>query len=163
MSKIATNESFQEALSSLSLQQQRVVGARFIKNVLDLTKDNNLKRAQSMASNSEATAEDLLEAYHLAHTSYVKTNPRSGLNLLDWKKQAEHFVAEACLTCLAPTYQEASTHHLAQKVSMYCNMARTCASINHDANYPTFENTEEVLKKEVDDQYRIVNEFLENQ
>lgn len=162
MSKITTNEGFRDALASLSLRQQRLVGASFIKNVLDLTKDNHIIQAQSIAATSDTKAEDLLDAYDSVHTSYVKTNPRSGLNALDWKKQAEHFIAEACMTCLAPAYPEASTHHLAQRVSMYCLMARTCASINHDGNYPTFETSEEVMKKEVNEQYRIVNEFLEN-
>lgn len=152
-----------DALASLSPQQQRLVGAYFIKHVLDLTKDNNIIHAQSIAATSDAKAEDLLDAYHSAHTSYVKSNPRSGLNALDWGKQAEHFVAEACMTCLAPTYPEASKHHLAQSVSMYCLMARTCSSINHEGDYPTFNTSEEVMKKEVDEQYRILNEFLENQ
>jgi len=163
MSKITTNESFMDALASLSLQQQRLVGASFIKNVLDLTEDKHIIHAQSIAATIDAKAEDLLNAYHSVHTSYVNTNPRSGLNTLDWKKQAEHFVAEACMTCLAPAYPEASTHHLAQRVSMYCLMARTCSSINHEGDYPTFETSEEVMKREVDEQYRVVNEFLKNQ
>ena len=162
MSKITTNQNFMDALTSLSLQQQRLVGASFIKNVLDLTKDKNIIHAQSIAATSDAKAEDLLDAYHSVHSSYVKTNPRSGLNALDWEKQAEHFVAEACMTCLAPAYPESLTHHLAQRVSMYCLMARTCSSINHEGNYPTFETSEEVMKKEVNEQYRIVNEFLGN-
>ncbi|RKZ67047.1 MAG: hypothetical protein DRQ44_06055 [Gammaproteobacteria bacterium] len=163
MSKITTSKSFIDALASLSLQQQRLIGASFIKNVLDLTEDKHIIHGQSIAATSDAKAEDLLDAYHSVHTSYVKTNPRSGLNALDWEKQAEHFVAEACITCLAPAYPEAPTHHLAQRVSMYCLMARTCASINHDGNYPTFETSEEVMKKEVDEQYRIINEFMEKQ
>ncbi len=116
MSKITTNKSFIDALASLSFQQQRLVGASFIKNVLDLTEDSNIIHAQSVAATSDAKAEDLLDAYHSVHTSYVKTNPRSGLNALDWEKQAEHFVAEACITCLALTYPETSTHHLAQMI-----------------------------------------------
>ncbi len=162
MSKITTNKSFIEALSSLSLQQQRLVGASFIKNVLDLTEDEHIIHAQSIAATSDAKAEDLLDAYHSVHTSYVKTNPRSDMHALDWAKQTEHFVAEACMTCLAPAYPEASTHQLAQRVSMYCLMARTCSSINHEGDYPTFETSEEVIKKEVNDQYRIVEKFLEN-
>jgi hypothetical protein len=163
MSKITTNESFIKALAALSLQQQRLVGAHFIKNVLNLTKDKHIIHAQSIAATSDAKAEDLLDAYHSVHTSYVKTNPRSDMLALDWEKQAEHFIAEACMACLAPTYPEASKHHLAQRVSMYCLMARTCASINHEGDYPTFKTSEEVMKKEVDEQYRILNEFLENQ
>ena len=162
MSKITTNEAFIDALASLSLPQQRLVGARFIKNVLDLTKDKHIIHAQSIAATSDAKAEDLLDAYHSVHTSYVKTNPRSDMLALAWEKQAEHFIAEACMTCLAPSYSEATTHHLAQRVSMYCLMARTCASINHEGNYPTFDTSEDVMKKEVNEQRRIVDVFLEN-
>lgn len=163
MSKITTNEGFIDALSSLSLQQQRLVGAGFIKNVLDLTDDKHIIHAQSIAATSDAKAEDLLDAYHSVHTSYVQTNPRSDMHALVWEKQAEHFIAEACMNCLAPAYPEASKHHLAQRVSMYCLMARTCASINHEGDYPTFETSEEIMKREVNEQYRIVNEFLGNQ
>ncbi len=90
MSKITTNKSFMNALASLSLQQQRLVGARFIKNVLELTKDKHIIHAQSIAVTSDAKAEDLLDAYHSVHTSYVKTNPRSNMHALVREKQAEH-------------------------------------------------------------------------
>ena len=45
MSKVTTNESFMESLASLSLQQQRLIGARFIKSVLDLTEDRHIIHA----------------------------------------------------------------------------------------------------------------------
>lgn len=37
MSKVTTNESLKDTLASHSLQQQRLIGACFIKNVLDLS------------------------------------------------------------------------------------------------------------------------------
>jgi hypothetical protein len=160
MLKINSNEDFRKALESLPLQKQRLVGARFIANVLDLTNDKHIIQAQSIASKSDATAEELHEAYQEAHASYMHTNPDSTMAELDWAKQTEHFITKACMACLAPTYPEASTHDLAQRVSMYCQMARTCGSINHDGDYPSFTNTEELAKKEVNDQYRIAAEFL---
>ena len=163
MPKIYSSESFRDTLTSLSLQQQRLVGACLIKNVLDLTKNKQIIQAQSVAASSDATAEDLKQAYHAAHSSYVETHPHSGLDALDWEKQAEYFIAKACMTCLDPACGVSLKHHLALKVSMYCMMARTCANIDHDGDYPTFNNTEKVTKKEVDDQYRIVNEFLEKE
>jgi hypothetical protein len=163
MSKITTNEAFREALSSLTLAQQRVVGARFVANVLDLTQNNYIKQAQAMLSNTDnVSAEDLDDAYHSIHSIYLHTSPRSHFSLLDYKKQAEHFVAEACMLCLAPTYFESTKHHLASKVSMYCLMARTCASINHEENYPKFTDTEDLVKNEVDAQYEILSEYLES-
>ncbi|HBE93761.1 MAG TPA: hypothetical protein DDW55_15080 [Gammaproteobacteria bacterium] len=162
MSKITTNEAFREALSSLTLAQQRVVGARFIANVLDLTQDSHINQAQAMLSNIDVSAEDLDETYHFIHAIYVHTSPRSHFSLLDYNKQAEHFVAEACMHCLAPTYFEITKHHLAARVSMCCLMARTCASIGHEGNYPKFTDTEDLVKKEVDTQYEILSEYLES-
>ena len=106
MPKISTNEAFKEALSSLSLAQQRQVGASFIANVLDLTDGSCTRHAQSVAEKSDLTAEELENAYHAVHSVYVATHPQSGFSELDFRKQAAHFVAEACMVCLAPTYQE---------------------------------------------------------
>ncbi len=161
MPKISTNEAFKQALSSLSLAQQRQVGARFIGNVLDLTDGSCTEHAQSVAGKSDLTAEELENAYHAVHSVYVATHPRSDLSELDFRKQSAHFVAEACMACLAPTYQEVHTHHLAEKVAMYCRMARTCAGIQHEEEYPKFADAEESLKKEMQAQYHILSEFLE--
>ena len=48
MTKITTNQAFKEALNSLTLAQQRAVGARFIENVLDLADESCIKQAQSI-------------------------------------------------------------------------------------------------------------------
>jgi len=159
--KITSNEVFNKALSSLSLARQRQVGARFIANVLDLTDGSCTKHAQSIAEKSDVTPEEIENAYHAVHSIYVRTHPRSHLSVLDFKKQGAHFVAEACMVCLAPNYQEVHTHHLAEKVAMYCRMARTCSSIQHEEEYPSFMDAEESLKTEMDAQYKILNEFLE--
>jgi len=160
--KISSNEAFKNALSSLSLAQQRQVGARFVANVLDLTDGSCTKHAQSIAEKSDVTAEELEYAYHAVHLIYVATHPRSDLSEMEYRKQAAHFVAEACMVCLAPTHGEQRTQHLAEKVAMYCRMARTCSSIQHEEDYPKFADAEESLKKEIDAQYRILTEFLGN-
>ncbi len=161
MDKITSNEAFKQALSSLSLAQQRQVGARFIAHVLDLTDGSCTQHAQNIAEKSDVTAEELENAYRAVHSVYVATHPRSDLAELDYKKQAAHFVAEACMVCLAPTYEKSHTHHLAGKVAGYCRMARICSSIQHDEEYPKFMNAEESLKKEMDAQHQILSEFLE--
>ena len=162
MSEITSQEAFKQALASLSIPNQRQVGARFIAHVLDLTENSGVKRAQGIASKADVTAEELSAAYHVVHHVYVETHPRSDLAQLDWSKQAAHFVAEACLVCLAPTYHEARIHHLAEKVAMYCGMARTCASIEHEGQYPNFERSEEMVKQEIQAQYALLSDFLEN-
>ena len=161
MSKIKSYEEFRQALSSLPLAKQRQVGAKFVRDVLDLTDNPLVKNGQEIAAKSGVTAEELNNAYQGVHTAYVATHPSSDLSALDYAKQAEHFVAEACMACLAPTFLETSTHHLAAKVAAYCQMARTCSAINHDGEYPGFSGVEEAVKKLVDSQYQILSEQLE--
>ncbi|MGD8937063.1 MAG: hypothetical protein PVF07_11330 [Thiogranum sp.] len=163
MTKITTNEAFRKALGSLTLAQQRTVSARFIENVLDLAHESCIKQAQSILGMiGQLSAEDLEKAYHSVHSVYVHTYPHSDLSPLDYRQQAEHFVAEACVHCLAPTYYGAKMHHLAERVATYCIMARTCASIDHEGDYPKFTGTEELVKKEVYAQYEILGKYLDS-
>ena len=149
-----------KALSSLSLPQQRQVGARFIAHVLDLAAGSCAKHAQRVAEKSDLTDEELESTYQAVHSVYVATQPSSDLAELDYRKQAAHCVAEACIVCLKPTYEKAETYHLAEKVAGYCRMARICSSIQHDEEYPKFLEAEDSSKKEIDAQYRILTEFL---
>jgi hypothetical protein len=64
MSKISTSEECRKALSSLSLAQQRQVGARFVANVLDLTDDPQVKNGQEIAGKPGVTADELNDAYN---------------------------------------------------------------------------------------------------
>jgi hypothetical protein len=84
------------------------------------------------------------------------------LSPLDYKQQAEHRVAEACMHCLGPTYHDVEKHHLAQRVATCCVMARTCASIDHRGDYPEFSETGELVKKEIDAQYEILGSYLDS-
>ena len=161
MSKIPTGEDLMKSLSSLSLARQRQVGARFVANVLDLTDDPQVKSGQEIAGQAEVAADELNDAYCRVHAVYVATHPRSHFSELDYAKQAAHFVAEACMVCLAPTYHEAHTHHVADRAAMYCQMARTCSAIQHEGEYPGFAGVEEAVKKEVDSQHQILSEYLE--
>jgi hypothetical protein len=160
--KITSNEAFKQALSSLPLSLQRQIAAKFIANVLDLTDGSCTQHAQFIAEKDNVTAEELENAYHAVHSVYVATHPRSDLSELDFKKQAAHFVTEACMVCLAPTYEEYRTHHLAEKVAGYCRMARICSNIQHEEELPKFVDAEAALKMEMDAQYEVLNKFMEN-
>jgi len=160
--KISSMGAFKKALSSLSLAQQRKIGAKFIANVLDLTDGSCTQHAQNIAEKSDVTPEEVENAYRAVHSVYVATNPLSGFAEMDYRKQAAHFVSEACMVCLAPTHGDYSTLHLADKVAGYCRMARMCSNIQHDADNPGLSDAEESLNKEIDAQYRILNSFLEN-
>lgn len=162
MNKVTSGDAFKISLSSLSLARQRQIGARFIANVLDLTDGMCTGQAQKIAEKSDVSTEELEQAYRAVRAVYVATHPQSDLSALDYRQQAAHFVAEACMVCVAPTYEQHRTHHLAEKVAGYCRMARICSSIQHEEEYPKFVDAEASLKKEIDAQYRILNEFLEN-
>ena len=160
METISSSEAFHKALSSLSLAQQRQVGARFIAHVLDLTDGRCTRHAQQVAETSDISPEKLESAYRAVHSVYVSTHPRSDLSPMDFKQQAAHFVSEACMICLAPTYEGGTSHHLAEKVANYCRMARICSSIEHGGEYPELGESEGAIKKEMDAQYGILSEFL---
>jgi hypothetical protein len=163
MIKITTKEAFREALSSLTLAQQRAVSARFIEHVLDLANENCVKQAQSILGEiDQISAGDLEKTYHSVHSVYVHTFPNSELSPVNYKQQAEHRVAEACMHCLGPAYYDADKHHLAEKVATYCIMARTCASIDHQGDYPAFTETGDLVKKEIDAQYEILGKYLDS-
>jgi hypothetical protein len=156
------NKTFKEALSSLPVPQQRRVASRFIEKVLDLADERCLDNVVKLFSNQDISAQDLEASYRRARSIYVDTHPHSDLSELNFLQQAKHFVAEACMTCVAPVYEEAMVCHLAQKVAMYCRMARAYANMDHDEDSPDFSKAEESTKKSIEEQYAILQAFLNN-
>jgi len=156
-----SNESFRETLSSLPVGQQRRVAARFIEKVLDLADERCLDNIVKLFSKAEIAPEDLEVAHHKARSIYVDTHPGSDLAELSYPRQARHFVAEACMTCVAPIYEQAKTCHLAQKVAMYCRMARTCSIMGHEGEEPDFSNVEAAATKATEEQHAILQGFLD--
>jgi hypothetical protein len=120
MKTISTNRDFVKTLASLSLPEQRYLGAKFISSVLDIIEEPRLKKIVDGINKDGLSAEELHSAHKLAHTIYIESHPQSDLSEVNFSRQAEHMTAEACMICLAPTYQEATTLYLAQKVAMYC-------------------------------------------
>jgi hypothetical protein len=163
MSKISNSEECRKAFTSLSLAQQRQVGARFVGNVLDLTDDPQVKKGQEIAGKAGVTADELNDAYNSVHAVYLATHPRSGCTELDYRQHAAHFVAEACMICLSPTYPERNTAEIAARVAMYCQLARHFSAIQQPGNYPKFDGVEDAVKNEVDSQYKILSKYLEEQ
>lgn len=161
MTKISTTKDFKQALDSLSLDQQRVVAARFVADVLDLTADNRVKQAQEVAANPDATPETLMSAYHSAWHAAVESSVHSDMELIDWHKQTAHFVAKACAESLAPAHHGITWRHLAFNVASHCRMARLCASIEHEDEKPSLSTAEEALNKQIQTQFDILSTFLE--
>jgi hypothetical protein len=161
MSTSFDNKSFIEALSSLSVSQQRRVAARFIEKILDLADERCLDNIVKLFSRQDISAEDLEAAYRRARSIYVDTHPHSDLSELNFLQQAKHFVAEACMTCVAPVYEGAEACHLAQKVAMYCRMARAYANMDHGDEHPDFSKAEELTNKSIQEQYAVLQAFLD--
>ena len=161
MSEINDIDTFKKSLASLTLNQQRQVGARFIANVLDLTEGQCTKQAQMLAEKADVTPEELEQAYHAVHAVYVATHPRSHFSELDYSMQAAHFVAEACMTVVGPVYSEQSKHFVAENVASYCRMARICSALHHGGESPDFAFAEKAMDKELQDQYEILSKYLE--
>jgi hypothetical protein len=87
------------------------------------------------------------------------TNPQSDLQEMDFARQAAHFVTAACLVSLSPAGKSDAPVHLAQKVAMYCRMARTCSSMYHDDDAPDFSALGSVVERLVAGQYRQAETF----
>lgn len=161
MPKISTMKEFKQALESLSLDQQRVVAARFVADVLDLTEDDRVKQAQEVSADPNATPEALMSAYHSAWHAAVESSVHSDMELIDWHKQTAHFVAKACAESLAPSHHGITWRHLAFNAASHCRMARLCASIEHEEEQPNLSIAEEAVNRQIQTQCEILSAFLE--
>jgi hypothetical protein len=140
---------FRQALEKLELDQQRIVAARFVADVLDLTDDGRVKQAQSVAADANATPDSLMSAYHSAWHAAVESSVTSDMELPDWSKQTAHFVAKACAESLAPAHEGITRRHLAVNVANHCRMARLCACIEHEAENPSLSAAEKALNQQI--------------
>jgi hypothetical protein len=163
LGKISTRKEFAEALESLSLEQQRIVAARFVADVIDLTDDERVKQAQRVAADRNAAPESLMLAYHAAWHAAVESSVHSDMEPVDWHKQTAHFVAKACAESLAPAHHGIAWRYLASNVANHCHMARLCASIEHEQERPSLTNAEEALNKQIRTQFDVLSAFLEEQ
>ncbi len=161
MTKISTTKEFKQALESLSLDQQRIVAARFVAEVLDLTDDVRIKQAQEVAADPKATPEALMTAYHSAWHAAMEYSLHSDLELINWHKQTSYFVAKACAESLAPAHQGIAWRHLAFNVASHCRMARLCDNVAQEEEQPNLSPAEDALKKQIQTQFEILNTFLE--
>jgi len=162
METVKTNKDFVKTLATLTLPEQRYIGAKFISSILDIIDEPRLKTIMNNIIKKGNSAEELHSAYKIAHSIYIENHPQSGLLEINFTHQAIHMVAEACMTCLAPIYQEATTLHLAQKVAMYCRMAITCWNMPHDQDSPSFSQAEIEVTKIIQAQYTLLNDYLES-
>lgn len=159
MAQVENSEDLKKTLSTLTLAQQRQIGAQFITRVLDLTDGSCDELVKKVAAQGDISDEDLDAVHHAAQQYFAATNLRPYAEV-DYRQQAAHFVANALVVCAGPVYGGHKANHLAELIAGYCRMARTCAAFPHEEGSPSLADAEASLQKEVEGQYKIVNAFL---
>ena len=150
MTTITNDKQLREQLDSLDLEQQRIVAALFVKSVIHLSSDTQIKKAITIAEDPNSSNDDRLNAYKQVKTISTKSYTDCGSET-DWKEQAEHFVASSAMACLTPENQITQGKSLVWKTAMQARMAKNCEMIENDSG----DVDNEALK-----QYKITEKFL---
>jgi hypothetical protein len=150
MAIISSDHDLRERLSTLSTQQQRIMGARFAKGVMHLNRDERVSRAAETALNPDASEGELGDAFKAAKAYATKTYTDCGKDT-DWLAQADHFVAAAVAAALTPEAQMSERINPAWKAAVQARMANNCALMEQD---------EDDSETEAQRQYRIASENL---
>lgn len=152
MSQINNDNEFKNTLMQLSTEQQRIVGALFVENVLSLCDDKRIRSALTVARTPGPDPEELANVYKSAKTTSTETFTQCGKDA-DWLGQASHFVAAAAAACVTPKAQLKQGDNLAWVAAMHARMARTFSTI---AGGEGSENTE------TQTQYHILADYLKS-
>ena len=148
--KIDNDQQLREALNDLSLENQRLLGARFVKSVSHLCNNPLITQGLETANDPSRSPQALVSAYKNAKAFGIEKYTSCGRDA-DWSGQAEHFVATALAACLLPEDQITQQENLAWKAAMQARMARNCEMILQDRGE---------VDNEASRQYMIVQEFL---
>ncbi|HID44434.1 MAG TPA: hypothetical protein EYP34_01595 [Chromatiaceae bacterium] len=148
MSEITNNVEFKKALESLECGQQRKLAARFVEDVLFLTKDERIPKIIKAVLADNPSQEELEAARKAAQASIVDSHCRCGSDC-DWREQAAYFVARAAAATVAPD-NKCLSKSAAWEAAVNTRMACTCASIEG----------EDITERECEKQQQIANEFL---
>lgn len=147
MTTIRNDQDLRRALESLTPEQQRVIGGKFIESALDLCDDSMIRRAVQVAMDSGSSEDIREDAFHSAKAYTVKTYTECGRDT-DWTRQAAHFIGVAT-ACLLSGEQPGSDR--AWRVAMQVRNARNCASIVGESG--------EGIEDQAEQQRRIAREF----
>lgn len=149
MTTITNDIEFRKALEGLDYSQLREVAGMFVQNVMDLSCDDRIKRVVKVASDAEATADELASALKSAKAAMIDCHARCGAEG-DWRHQAGYFVARAATSALTPEGQCRSGGP-AWQAAMSSRMARTSIEIDSGDDSPSEESEQ---------QYHILSNYL---
>jgi hypothetical protein len=148
---INNEESFKQALTALALPQQRQLGARFMRRVLDLAPDSRLNAALACAGASDPDEAELLDAYRAAKSIAVETYAACGQEA-DWHTMAAHHVACGVSAIVAPVEAIVTGVDIpAYSAAISARMTLLSKDVAEGKEYVGTENEE---------QYKIAEEFL---
>lgn len=137
MNQITNDVEFKQALQQLDAVQQRVMAARFVEHVLALSDDNRIAQAIGLATDSNASANDIASALKSAKAATTDSSTRCGAEC-NWKDQAGYFVARATVAALSP--QEKTGASPAWQAAMSSRMAQTSILIDSESAEQHTEN-----------------------
>ncbi|PLX35483.1 MAG: hypothetical protein C0605_09910 [Hyphomicrobiales bacterium] len=148
MAEIRNDDEFRTALAGLSLEDQRLLGCRFVESLLGLSDDERIAHALDAARRG-GSAEEMALALKTAKRAVIDSHTKCGREG-DWSHQAGYFIARAAAACVASHAQEAAGP-LAWQAAMACRMARMAESMAADSDQSG---------QETERQYRIAEDFL---
>jgi aromatic ring hydroxylase len=151
MATISNDQDLRTLLNDLTDDQQRIIGARFAESVIHLSHDERVNRAISTGMRSDASPDELEDAYRAAKSWSTKTYTDCGKDT-DWLAQADHFVAAATAAALTPTHLLPEKTNRAWKAAMQARMANNCELV---------EGADDAHTDEVQRQYAIASEFID--
>lgn len=130
MSQITNDIEFKQALEDLDATQQRIVAGKFVEHVLPLSSDKRLKQVINVATDADATDDEMSNALKSARAATFDSHTRCGSEG-HWIDQAGYFVARAATASVTPGEQSKSGGP-AWQAALSIRMAQTCVLIDSD-------------------------------
>ncbi len=153
MSQISNETEFKQALQGLDSAQQRIVAAMFVEHVLPLSNDERLNRVVKVATDSNASQDEISNALKSAKAATFDSHTRCGAEC-NWTEQAGYFVARAAVAAVTPQAQSTSGNP-AWQAAMSSRMAQT--SLHRDK-----EADEVATQSENEWQYQTLSNYLKS-
>ena len=151
MSQITNDAEFRQALQELDYTQQRVISAKFIEHVLPFSNDKRLNRIVKLASDQNASEDELSSALESAKVITFYSHTRCGAEA-NWSEQAGYFVARAAVAAITPLAQSRPGGP-AWQAAISSRMAHISTLIDKETN-------ELSTSAETEWQYQILSDYL---
>lgn len=148
MTEINNDTEFRQALQGPDFNDQRLLAARFVENVISLATDDRVGRVAGVAGREDVTDDELAEALRSARAATLACHARCGSEG-DWMEQAGYFVARAATAAVTPEGKQSGGP--GWQAAMSARMAQTARSIDTD---------EDCAGQERLSQYRQLSDFL---